>query len=146
MGSQFVPRARTAIKADVIERLRGGSRVIRVSVRERGRPSHIVQWLTVREIRVRVGRPGHRTQELRLWTSLLDARRAPELELAQLYARRWEHELYHRELTWHLRKTDVLQSHTPETAAQEMAALVLASPSSRSNARRRRPATSRCCA
>ena len=44
-----------------------------------------------------------------------------------LYARRWEHELYYREVKRQLRKTDVLQSHTPETGAQEIAALVLAS-------------------
>jgi hypothetical protein len=49
------------------------------------------------------------------------------LELAQLYARRWEHELYFRELKRQLRKSDVLQSHTVDTAAQEIAAVVLAS-------------------
>ena len=84
-------------------------------------------WLEVREIRVRVGRPGHRTHELRLWTSLVDVRTAPALELAQLYAQRWEHELYFRELKRQVRKTDLLQSHTVETAAQEIAALVLVS-------------------
>jgi hypothetical protein len=42
-------------------------------------------------------------------------------------ARRWEHELYFRELKRHVRTTDVLQSHTLVTAAQEIAALVLAS-------------------
>jgi hypothetical protein len=52
---------------------------------------------------------------------------APALELAQLYARRWEHELYFRELKRQVRKTDVLQSHTVDTAAQEIAALVLVS-------------------
>jgi hypothetical protein len=34
-------------------------------------------------------------QELRLWTSLLDPTKAPALELAQLYARRWEQEVWH---------------------------------------------------
>jgi hypothetical protein len=126
-GSEFLFRARTLIKVRVIKRLRDGSRVIRVPVRERGRPKHIEQWLTIREIRVRVGRPGHRSQEVRLWTSLMNAKQAPALELAQVYARRWEHELYYRELKRQLRKTSVLQSHTVETGAQEIAALVLAS-------------------
>jgi hypothetical protein len=36
-------------------------------------------------------------------------------------------EVYFRELKRQLRKTDVLQSHTVETAAQEIAAMVLAS-------------------
>jgi hypothetical protein len=81
----------------------------------------------LREIQVRVGRTGHRTHALRLWTSLTDARTAPALELAQLYARRWEHELYFRELKRQVRKTALLQSHTLETAAQEIAALILVS-------------------
>jgi hypothetical protein len=127
VGSHLLFRARTLIKPEVIRRLRDGSRLIRVPVRETGRPQHIVGWLEIREIRVRVGRPGHRTQELRLWTSLRDPRTAPALDLAQLYARRWEHELYFREVKRQLRKTDLLQSHTVDTAAQEVAALVLAS-------------------
>jgi len=49
------------------------------------------------------------------------------MELIELYARRWEHELYYRELKRQLRKSSVLQSHTLETGAQEIAALVLAS-------------------
>ena len=52
---------------------------------------------------------------------------APALEIAQLYASRWEHELYFRDVKRQLRKTDLLQSHTVETGAQEIAALVLAS-------------------
>jgi len=47
--------------------------------------------------------------------------------MAELYARRWEHELYYRELKRVLRKNELLQSHTAETAAQEIAACVLAS-------------------
>jgi len=127
IGSHFLLRARTDITPTVLTRLADGSRLIRVRVRETGRPAHIIGSLEVREIRVRVGRPGQRTRELRLWTSLLEPRTAPALELAQLYARRWEHELYFRELKRQLRKTDVLQSHTVETAAQEIAVLVLVS-------------------
>jgi hypothetical protein len=126
VGSHVLFRARMLIKPQVIRRLRDGSRLIRVPVRATKR-STIVGWLEVREIRLRVGRPGHRSQVLRLWTSLLDPRTAPALELAQLYARRWEHELYFREVKRHLRKTAVLQSHTVETGAQEIAAVVLAS-------------------
>jgi hypothetical protein len=128
VGSHFLMRARSSIKPCVCKRLSDGSRLIRVAVREkRGRAYRLVGWLEVREIRVRVGRKGHRAQELRLWTSLLDPQAAPAFELAQLYARRWEHELYYRELKRQLRKSDVLQSHTVETGAQEIAALVLAS-------------------
>ena len=64
---------------------------------------------------------------VRLWTSLQDPRTAPALDLAQLYAQRWEHELYVRDVTRQLRKSAVLQSHTVDTGAQEIAAVVLAS-------------------
>ncbi len=126
VGSHFLFRIPRHLTAEVIKRLPDGSRRIRVAVREPGRPSRIQQWLALREIRVHVGRPGFRQQELRLWTSLLSPRTAPALELAQLYAARWEHELYFREAKRVLRQTDVLQSHTVITAAQEITAIVLA--------------------
>jgi hypothetical protein len=127
VGSHFLLRARRDIKAPRITRLADGSRLVRVAVHPPHNRHRILHWLEVREIRVRVGRPGHRPHELRLWTSLVDVRTAPALELAQLYAQRWEHELYFRELKRQVRKTDLLQSHTVETAAQEIAALILVS-------------------
>jgi len=126
VGSQFVFRVPRNIKAQVIAKLPDGSRRIRVAVREKRRPWRIERWLEIREIRVHVGRKGFRRHELRLCTSLLDHRTAPALELAKLYATRWEHELYFREAKRVLRQTDVLQSHTVETGAQEIAAIILA--------------------
>lgn len=116
VGSQFLLRASRTVKPRLIKRLRDGTRLVTLS-----------GVLEVREIRVRVGRPGHRSHELRLWTSLLDPRTAPALELARVYASRWEHELYFREIKRQLRRTAVLQSHTVETGAQEIAAILLAS-------------------
>ena len=127
VGSHFLIRARTNIRAQVIKRFKDGSRLVRLPVRQKGKPRVITQWLEVREMRVRVERPGHRAQELRLWTRLLDPGSAPAQELIELYARRWEHELYYRELKRQLRKSEVLQSHTVETGAQEIAAVVRAS-------------------
>ena len=127
VGSHFLLRAGRSTKPRLIKRLRDGSRLMKIAVRQRGRPGRILQWLEVREIRVRVGRPGARPHELRLWTSLLEPDAAPALELARLYASRWEHELYFREVKRQLRRTAVLQSHTVETGAQEIAAMVLAS-------------------
>lgn len=126
VGSHFLFRARSNIKAQVVQRFKDGSRLVRLPVREKGK-RRIGRWIQVREIRVRVGRKGHRRQEVRLWTSLLDWRAAPAGELAALYAQRWEHELYYRELKRQLRRSEVLQSHTVETAAQEIAALLLCS-------------------
>jgi hypothetical protein len=127
VGSHFLLRARRSTTPRVIRRLPDGTRVVALGLRARHHPTRILEWLEVREIRVRVGRKGHRSHELRLWTSLIDVRTAPALELAQLYAQRWEHELYFREVKRHLRTTAVLQSHTVETGAQEIAALVLVS-------------------
>ncbi len=127
VGSHFLVRVSITSHPQVLRRLKDGSRLIRIPVREKHRRQHILQWLELREIRVHVGRNGHRATELRLWTTLRDPRTAPGVELAQVYARRWEHELYFREVKRQLRKNAVLQSHTVETAAQEIAAVILAS-------------------
>jgi hypothetical protein len=127
VGSHFLLRASRSVKPRVIKRLPDGSRLVGLPVRPPRNPNRIVEWLEVREIRVQVGRPGHRAHLLQLWTTLRDPRTAPALELARIYAARWEHELYFRELKRQLRRTALLQSHTVETGAQEIAAMVLAS-------------------
>ena len=125
VGSHFLFRVPRHINARVLKTLPDGSRRVRLNVREKGRPWHVSGGLEIREIRVQVGRPGFRRHELRLCTSLLDHRTAPALELAQLYATRWEQELYFRNAKRVLRQTEVLQSHTVETGAQEIAAIIL---------------------
>lgn len=127
VGSHFLLRARSDLIAHGITPLSDGSRIVRVPVRDKGPGGRVRCWMEVREIRVHVGRQGYRSHQLRLWTSLMDPSTAPALELAQLYACRWEHELYYRELKRAVRKSDVLQSHTLDTAAQEIAALILVS-------------------
>jgi Transposase DDE domain len=127
VDSHFLLRASRSTKPRVVRRLRDGTRLIAIARRARHNPNRILEWLELREIRVRVGRPGARAHVLRLWTSLRDPRTAPARELAQLYAQRWDHELYFRELKRQVRKTDVLHSHTLDTAAQEIAALILVS-------------------
>lgn len=126
-GSHLLIRVRTNIKVQTLRRFKDGSRLVRVGLRQKGNPNRIVQWLEVREIRAQVGRRGFPPQMVRLWSSLLDAKQAPAQELVQLYTQRWEHELYYRAIKRQLRKSDVLQSHTVETAAQEIAAIILAS-------------------
>jgi len=126
VGSHFLLRARTQIKVQVVRRLKDGSRLVRVPVRKKGQPRLILEWLELREIRVQLHRKGHRPTELRLWTTLLDPVTAPAAELVELYAQRWEHELFYREIKRQLRKSGLLQSHTVTTAAQEVAALILA--------------------
>ena len=80
-----------------------------------------------REILGRVQRGGRGpATTVRLWTSLLDWRRCPAAELLAWYARRWEQEVCYKELKVDMRSTPCLQSHTPLTAMQEIAALILA--------------------
>jgi len=141
VGSQFLLRASRSVKPRVIKRLSDGSRLVGLPVRAPRNPKRIVEWLEVREIRVRVGRNGQRAHEVRLWTTLLDPRTAPALDLARVYASRWEPELYVREIKRQLRRTALLQSHTVETGAQEIAAIVLGQRRhcQRTGARRDRP-------
>ena len=81
----------------------------------------------VREIpgRVRRGERGGFTT-VRLWTSLLDWRRHPATGLLALHGRRREQEGFDKELKGDLRSGPGLQSHTPLTAMQEIAALIMA--------------------
>ena len=56
--------------------------------------------------------PGHRPTSCGCGPVWSMPRTAPALELAQLYAQRWEHELYFREVKRQVRKTDLLaESH-----------------------------------
>jgi hypothetical protein len=127
VGSHFLLRASRTVKPRLIRRLRDGTRLVALPIRPPRNPKRVTDGLEVREIRVRVGRTGHRAHELRLWTSLIEPAAAPALELARVYASRWEHELYFREIKRQLRRSAVLHSHTVETGAQEIAAMVLAS-------------------
>jgi len=75
-----------------------------------------------------VQRAGGGWSEVRLWTSLEDASAHPAKELLALYAQRWEHELYYRELKTELQGGVILlRGHSVESAAQELACVVLAS-------------------
>ena len=126
LGSHFLIRARASLLVLQRRRLRDGSALIVVAVRDPRRPRKILRFLQLREVYVRIRRANGRSEVLRLWTSLLAPATAPALELARLYAQRWEQELYWRQMKLELRRNDLLQSHTPETAAQEIVMLVLA--------------------
>jgi hypothetical protein len=122
LGGQFLVRVRGNLKVKrVIKRLSDGSRIIEIQESDKG------ETLQVREIRATLQRKGHRPVHLRLWTSLMDEVQAPALELITLYTTRWEEELYFRELKRELKLNNVLYSQTPETAAQEVAAMIIGS-------------------
>src|SRR3989454_9384860 len=91
VGSHFLLRASRAVKPRLIRRLADGTRLVGLAVRAPHNPSRVIEWLEGREIRVRIGRQGHRSHELRLWTSLLDPAAAPPLGPARVSASRRDH-------------------------------------------------------
>ncbi|HEX9596634.1 MAG TPA: IS4 family transposase, partial [Anaerolineales bacterium] len=115
---EFLMRVKANLKARLLKKLPDGSAL--VSIKAGGKD------VIVREIRGRVRRPGGKWSQVRLWTSLPDAGKYPAGEMLELYGRRWESEIYYKELKIDMRGGDVLRSHTPLTAAQEIAAWILA--------------------
>jgi IS4 transposase len=123
-SSEVLVRARGNIKSHKIEKLSDGSAMVSINLRKGNR---VVGEIRIREIRARIKKPGSRKwSEVRLWTTLLDEKTYPANELLALYGFRWEHEIFYKELKIHMKGGDVLDSHTPETAAQEVAALLMA--------------------
>jgi len=80
--------------------------------------------LDLRELRYRVTRPGYRTTEVTLVTTLLDPRKYPKHTLAELYGARWEIEKRLRELKITL-GMDVLRCKTVDGVLKELAVFVL---------------------
>jgi hypothetical protein len=95
------------------------------------KPKKAPEWLTaaayaklpdfqvVRELRYPVERPGFRTKEVTLVTTLLDAELYPLEELAELYRQRWQAEDHLRDLktTLHM---DILRCKTVDGVLKEL--------------------------
>jgi hypothetical protein len=115
----FLVRVKANLKRRLLQVYPDGSALVEISSGQKTRQ--------VREVLARVQRgSGGAFTTVRLWTSLLDWRRYPAQELVGLYGRRWEQEVFYKELKVDMRSTPYLQSHTPLTAMQEIAALILA--------------------
>lgn len=115
---EFLVRVRSNLKRRVLEVYGDGSALVEIRWGK--------QKLLVREITGQVRRGTGPSSVVRLWTSLLDWRKHPARTLLELYARRWEQEGFYKELKVDLRSSPLVQSHTPLTAAQEIAALIMA--------------------
>lgn len=125
--SHFLVRVKESLKVvRTCERFKDGSQRVEIKSLEPGDTHRVAATLRVREVRATLQRRGHRPVRIRLWTSLSPQEASAE-ELVRLYASRWEQELYFRELKWHLGVNDLLRSQTPETAAQEVAAMIIGS-------------------
>jgi hypothetical protein len=84
----------------------------------------IPRWLCLRAVRVEVRQAGFRTKRYVLVTTLTDATRVTRADLADLYRRRWQAELYLRSLKATL-QMDVLRAKSPEMVRKEIWAHLL---------------------
>jgi hypothetical protein len=109
-----------------LRRYADGSWLVEIAALDPADHHRVAATVLVREIYGTVQRPGHRPVKVRFWTSLTCAEASAQ-EVIRLYLSRWEQELYFRELKWHLGINDLLRSQTPETAAQEVAAMIIGS-------------------
>jgi hypothetical protein len=75
--------------------------------------------LTLRQIKVMVKYPGFRTQKFHIITTLLDAVQYPAEELAGLYFKRWDVELFFRDIKTTM-GMDILRCRTPEMIRKEI--------------------------
>ena len=75
--------------------------------------------LSVRILRFAVRRPGFRTRWVTLVTTLLDPERYPAEQLALLYARRWQIELWFRDLKTSM-GMEVLRCESPKMIHKEL--------------------------
>ena len=64
---------------------------------------------------------------MRFWTNLLDPNVDPAIKLVELYAKRWEHELYFNELKNELKRGRLVKSRNSLCALQEIIVAVWSS-------------------
>ncbi|MFH0820145.1 MAG: transposase [Candidatus Peregrinibacteria bacterium] len=115
----FLFRVQDRLKSRILQKLADGSALVEITSTE-GMVSQ------VREIRGKITTRTGRKVRVRMWTSLTDARRHTARKLLKLYSLRWEHEIGYDELKNQLHRGELLRSHTPHTAVQELAALIIA--------------------
>ncbi len=126
-GAAFAIKVLPEQRSRHVKTLADSSRLVEVDVRSRKRAADIVETITVREITYTVestGEDGQRLQKpYRIWTNLLDADEYPAQELAAQTGRRWEHELYYKELK-SLMRHEYLESQLLETAVVEIMSML----------------------
>lgn len=75
--------------------------------------------LMLRQIKVTVNNPGYRTQKFYIVTTLLDTEKYPAKQIAELYFKRWDVELFFRDIKTTI-GMDVLRCQTPEMVRKEI--------------------------
>ncbi len=124
-AQHYLVRVKDKLAAAVRTPLGDGSAMVEVRLCDK-KWRKVLKTMLVREVRARVwSRMQEKWVEVRLWTSL-SMEQAGAQKLIELYARRWEQEVFYKELKLQVARNGLLQSHTPETAQQEIAALLMA--------------------
>jgi hypothetical protein len=126
-GSAVLVLVRSNLKSTLVREPADGSRLVDVAVDDPA-TRRKAGTLRLREIHARIHYEGSsKPLEVRFWTTLLDAGEHPAAVLVELYASRWEEDLFFRELKVTLHgHNNLLDAQTPETAAQEVLAMLLA--------------------
>jgi hypothetical protein len=119
-------RVRENFGGQTLQVLADGTALVRVRSDTKVREKAPQSEMTVREIRATLQRPGGKEQTLRLWTTLLDADKYPAQKLLELYAQRWEQELFFRELKGHVGANSLLKADSEQTAQGAFVAMILA--------------------
>jgi len=81
--------------------------------------AQLPEELMLRQIRVVVDQPGFRTKEFYIVTTLLDPSKYPSEEIAGLYLKRWDVELFFRDIKITM-GMDVLRCQTPDMIRKEI--------------------------
>lgn len=129
--AQWLVRVPEPHQAKVIAALPDGSSLVEVRVCY-PESQRLKAVLRLREVRGEVWRENAKKQKsserssVRLWTTLLDGKAHPAKELLALYARRWEQELFFRELKLHTGREQLLRSGTVQGVEAEFGAMMLA--------------------
>lgn len=128
-GHHFLVRLPKHFKARRVWALGAGDAVVEAEMHHTFRRSHpeFPRKVLVRQLHVRI-----RGVEMRYWTSLLDPKAFPAVDLVRLYAQRWEEELIFDELKTHqaglttVNRPVLFRSQTTRRVLQEAWGLMIA--------------------
>ena len=118
-GNYFLFRVKEDLGAKIEKKFTDGSRLVTISSSK-----NVVSQ--VREIYGKITARTGKKIRVRFWTNLLNARVHTARKLLKLYSMRWEQEIGYNELKNKLHRGELLKSHTPHTAFQELASLFIA--------------------
>jgi hypothetical protein len=85
----------------------------------------LTDQMVVRHVRVHVDIPGFRTKNLIVATTLLDAKKYPAEDIAELYRRRWVAEIFIRDIKITM-GMDILRCKTPQMVHKELTLFIIA--------------------